>query len=78
MSQRWFAQHRLEWIAETLRVFGFINRGHLQRKFGISRPQASLDLSVFARANPRAMVYDESMKRYVANRPVSPTRNEEK
>jgi hypothetical protein len=63
---RWFEQHRQEWIAETLRVFGFINREHLERKFGISTPQASLDLRAFQRAHPQMIQYDLSAKRYVA------------
>lgn len=62
----WCQRQRQDWIAETLRVFGFINRTHLQRKFGISEPQASADLRVFARAHPAAMRYDVSEKRYVA------------
>ena len=62
----WFETQRLDWIAETLRVFGFINREHLERKFGISQPQASNDLQRFLRANPDAMTYDLSGKRYVA------------
>ena len=52
------------WIAETLRVFGFINREHLQLKFGISQPQASKDLQKFIRAYPKAVVYNSSTKRY--------------
>lgn len=32
----WAEDYRQEWIGETLRVFGFINRAHLMRKFGIS------------------------------------------
>lgn len=56
----------MEWIAETLRIFGFINREHLVRKFGVSIPQASTDLNRFARLNPKAMAYDTSAKRYVA------------
>jgi hypothetical protein len=63
---RWFEQHRMQWIAETIRVFGFINRQHLERKFGISQPQASLDLAAFMRTHPTAMTYDRSAKRYVA------------
>lgn len=63
---RWFNKYRHEWIAETLRVFGFINRIHLQRKFGISTPQASIDLNDFMRNNPKAMTYDPSAKQYVA------------
>lgn len=65
MRMNWFVRQRLDWIAETLRVFGFINREHLQRKFGISQPQASNDLAAFQQANPRAMTYDVSAKRYV-------------
>jgi hypothetical protein len=62
----WFVDQRMTWIAEALDVFGFINRDHLQRKFGISPPQASKDLRAFMRANPTAMTYDSSEKRYVA------------
>ena len=66
VSMRWFQQQRMEWIAETLRVFGCINRVHLERKFGISTPQASVDLNRFMHAYPGAMYYDQSLKRYVA------------
>ncbi len=64
----WFSNYRLEWIAETLRVFGFINREHLERKFGISTPQASMDLNEFQRLYPGAMSYDKSRKCYVARK----------
>lgn len=63
---RWFEQQRQDWIAETLRVFGFINREHLERKFGISTPQASLDLNRFRRTHPNLIQYDLSTKRYVS------------
>ena len=36
----WFVEQRMAWIAEMLHVYGFINRGHLMRKFGISGTQA--------------------------------------
>lgn len=63
---RWFEDHRIEWIAETLKVFGYINREHLMRKFGISTPQASSDLRNFQHLFPEAMRYDKSAKRYIA------------
>jgi hypothetical protein len=66
-EQRWFNRYRMEWIAETLHVFGFINRGHLMRKFGISTPQASKDLADFQRLYPDAMRYDVSLKQYISN-----------
>ena len=64
MTERWFVSHRQEWIAETVRVFGFINREHLERKFGISTPQASKDLALYIRERPGAIAYNKSTKRY--------------
>jgi hypothetical protein len=61
----WYKQYRLMWINETLEIFGFINRGHLQKKFGISIPQASQDLRQFMELNPNTMRYDIRDKRYV-------------
>ena len=61
----WFFRQRQEWIAETLRVFGYINREHIMTKFGISQPQASTDLREFQILNPEAVQYDKSLKRYV-------------
>jgi len=63
---KWYTRHRLEWIAEALRVYGFINRDHLIRKFGISTPQASKDLQAFQQWQPKAMVYDLKNKHYAA------------
>lgn len=62
----WCQRQRQEWIAETLRVFGFINRDHLRRKFGVSTPQASTDLKLFQKLNFGVMYYDRKAKRYVA------------
>jgi hypothetical protein len=67
VSERWFIKHRLEWIAETLRVFGYINREHLERKFGISTPQASSDLAAFQKNWPDAITYNKVTKRYEAS-----------
>lgn len=64
-ERRWFERHRQLWIAEMLNVYGFINREHLQRKFGISVPQASHDLQTFQRENGGAMRYDPSRKCYI-------------
>lgn len=66
MSDHWFTRHRQEWIAETIRVFGFINREHIERKFGISTAWASVDLRTFQAENPGAIEYDKSAKRYNA------------
>ena len=64
MADTWFVQKRQEWIAETLRIFGFINREHIERKFGISTPQASVDLQKFQEEHPGVMFYNNRSKRY--------------
>lgn len=50
-----------------LRIYGFITRGHLQRKFGISQAQAAIDFRTFNDANPDAMKYDNRKKVYLAS-----------
>ena len=64
MSRDWFKEQRQTWIAETLQVFGFIRREHIERKFRISTQQASIDLQTFRRDNPKAIEYDSSAKLY--------------
>lgn len=61
----WYTNIRQEWIDEMLRIYGFINRQHLMRKFGISRPQATDDLQLYRKNNPRKIKYDSSKKCYV-------------
>lgn len=67
MKDRWFKNHRMEWIAESLRVYGFINREHIMKKFGLSMPQASKDLNDFQKLHPCSITYDGSAKKYVAD-----------
>jgi hypothetical protein len=62
----WCRQHRIEWIGEMLEVYGFINREHLRRKFRISTPQASYDLSDFRRLYPDKVEYNPGLKQYNA------------
>jgi hypothetical protein len=61
---RWFERHRMGWIDETIRIFGFINREHIQRKFGLSAPQASTDLQRYMKLHPTVMQYNGNTKRY--------------
>lgn len=61
---RWFESQRIAFIAEMLHIYGFINREHLMRKFGISQPQASKDLQSFQRHSAGSMRYNLSTKRY--------------
>ncbi len=62
----WFAQRRQEWIGEMLEVYGFINRFHLARKFGISTAQAANDFRAFHKNRPDAMRYLARKKIYYA------------
>lgn len=65
-NYRYFKRERMEWIGEVLRVFGFINRRHLTRKFWISQQQASADLKQFIAMYPMLLRYDGSKKCYVS------------
>lgn len=60
----WFENQRIAWIAEMLHVYGFINREHLMRKFGISKPQASKDLHGFYQRSSGSVRYNMTTKRY--------------
>lgn len=65
MSQ-WFRETRLAWIKETLEIFGFINRAHVEKKFGVGPAQAASDLQETLRRWPDLMAYNPSSKRYEA------------
>lgn len=60
----WFVDRRIEWIAESVEIFGSINRAHIVKKFGVSIPQASTDLAATMRRHPSLMTYDSSAKAY--------------
>lgn len=60
----WFVEARLEWIRESVTIFGFINRSHIMRKFGISAPQAAQDLGRAQRRWPKLLQYNATTKRY--------------
>jgi hypothetical protein len=60
----WFREKRLEWIKESVQIFGFINREHIEMKFRISTPQASFDIRDVMKEWPNLMQYNPSTKRY--------------
>ena len=62
----WFTTQRQNWIHEMLVIYGYINRRHLIRKFGISAQQASNDLTRFTEESPGMAHYDNRRKAYVA------------
>jgi hypothetical protein len=72
---RWRERPRLQFIDWRLRWDGRLNRSDLTAFFGVSVPQASLDIAAYQALAPDAMRYDRSAKVYVAApgfRPVFP------
>lgn len=70
---RWAEQQRMDFIAERLKTEGCLVRADLTAKFGISVPQASIDIRKFRSLNPRAMTYDAKVKCYVARKSTNGT-----
>ena len=72
----WSQNRRLEFIDFRLRWDGQINRGDLTEHFGISVPQASLDMARYLQLAPANLEYDRSSRAYVvteAFKPLFPT-----
>ena len=61
----WFVEARLAWIKEMIEIFGFINRDHVTKKFGVTKQVASKDFGEVAKRWPELMRYDATGKRYV-------------
>lgn len=71
-SSRWGPERRLEFIDFRLRWDGRLNRSDLIAFFGISVPQASLDIAKYTELAPRNLEYDRSAKVYVAGKMFDP------
>ena len=69
---RWGQERRLEFIDSRLNWEGRINRSALTDFFGISVPQASLDLAEYQKQAPQNAVYDASQRMYVAAEDFQP------
>lgn len=61
----WFREQRFAWIKESVEIFGYVNRAHISKKFGISHQAASEDIREVQARWPDLMDYDLSGKRYV-------------
>jgi hypothetical protein len=71
-TARWGQERRLEFIEYRLQWDRVINRSDLTAFFGISVPQASLDLSEYARRAVGNLEYDASTKIYRASASFAP------
>lgn len=61
---RYFEKLRISWIIESLEIFGFINRSHVTKKFGVTEQVASKDFQSVQKLHPHMMRYDPSAKCY--------------
>tara|TARA_R110002167_G_scaffold300679_3_gene504958 strand:+ start:2889 stop:3755 length:867 start_codon:yes stop_codon:yes gene_type:complete len=64
--RRWGQERRLEFIDFRLQWEGRLNRSDLTDFFRISIPQASLDFSAYQELAPGNMVYDRTLRSYIA------------
>lgn len=69
---RWGQERRLEFIDYRLNWDGQINRSNLTDFFGISVPQASLDLTEYTKMAPANMEYDTRARVYRATAAFKP------
>ncbi len=69
---RWGQDRRLEFIDYRLRWAGHLNRADLTSFFGISIPQASLDVAEYSRRAPKNLSYDRRTRMYVAAEHFAP------
>lgn len=71
-NSRWSQDRRLEFIDFRLRWEGRINRSDITAFFGISVPQASLDIAKYLELAPENLVYDRSSRIYLAGPAFEP------
>ncbi len=69
---RWSRERRLEFIDFRLRWDGRLNRAALIDFFGISTPQASLDIARYTELAPKNLEYDRSARVYLAGPKFKP------
>ena len=69
---RWSQERRMEFIDYRLRWEGRLNRSDLIDFFGISVPQASLDIAKYTELAPNNLRYDRSGRVYLAGEAFEP------
>lgn len=72
-SAKWGQERRLEFIDFRLQWDGRLNRIDLMDFFGISKPQASLDIARYIELAPSNLTYDRGTRMYVAAAAFEPT-----
>lgn len=72
LPPRWGPEKRLEFIDFRLQWDGRLNRGDISDFFGVSTPQASLDISRYLEMAPHNARYDRSERSYIATETFQP------
>lgn len=72
LSRAWGMEQRLEFIEFRLFWDGELSRADLIKKFGISVPQASIDISRYKNVASSNIEYDASKRRYVPSETFKP------
>jgi WYL domain len=65
VPRRWGQERRFAFIDFRLLWDGRINRSDLTTHFGISVPQASMDLASYQELAPQNLIYDKQQKAYI-------------
>jgi hypothetical protein len=66
--EHWSAQARLRYIEQLAYWRGWLRRSDLCDKFGISKPQASADITAYVGLNGGGLTYNLNRKRYEATK----------
>ena len=74
-SAKWSQERRLEFVDYRLQWEGQLNRSDLMDVFGISVPQASLDIARYMELAPENIRYDRSARVYLAGERFTPAFN---
>jgi hypothetical protein len=69
---RWGLAQRFEMIEWRAFWLGRVNRSDLEERFGVSTPQASVDLRAYQEAAPNNIEYDSTQKAYVPTKTFQP------
>lgn len=64
MGKRYAIEQRIRFIDFLLSHYGYFNRSALETYYGISKPQASADISDYLEINPNGCVYNNRNCRY--------------
>lgn len=61
---RYFEKKRREWICDFIAKNGRINRSDIMKEFGISLPQATIDLRRLTSEFPQLVIYNHRSRQY--------------